>query len=207
MRLLRLTAPSLVGLASLAGGAAPAGGQSPTSPPPAPPADSVPRPAPGTFAPGARIRVDAPRLLVNRRVGTLVALRSDSLVFAPDRETRTVAVPRGELRQVDLAVRERSRGAGARKGALVGLGIGGALGATIAIAGAVSESRSDGDEFDGLVGAVTFVTGSVVTLLGTGIGALIGTAAGGSDWRRVPLDAQRWTLAPSRRGVGLAVRF
>jgi hypothetical protein len=152
-----------------------------------------------TFAPGTRVRIDAPTVSRERIVGTVRALRADSIVLDTadaQRESRmffptTVLVE--DYRRVTLAVgevahMERSRGRSRLLGALK-TGIRGALIAgTIAGLGSLSAGSRDG-----------------ITLRdftrGAGEGAVLGIAIGGSfGWA---YGSERWqpVAVPRRKTV------
>lgn len=142
--------------------------------------------------PGARVRVTAPDLALEREVGEVAALTRDSLVITaewggsyrlPLRLLERVEVSRGEKRSH-------------QKGAVLGTVIGGVVGG---IAAAASDEPCDPDTWCvNLGGAGMAAAGGAVLggLAGGLAGALIGTAFHEERWERATLR-----VAPGSRQV------
>jgi len=149
--------------------------------------------------PGSRVRVSAPDLAMHRQVATLEAWRGDTLVLA---RPWTMDCPLASVTRLEVSQYRKSN---CGKGALIGGGIGVAVGALI---GAMWTEEGDLGCTDraacvGLGAAALGVTGG---LIGLGIGALSKT----ERWEEVPLDQLRASLAPPhdrRLGIGLSVAF
>jgi hypothetical protein len=142
--------------------------------------------------PGARIRVWAPELGIEKRSATFQALRGDTLAAVAD---STMHCPLTSVTRLDV---HRGRGGHARTGAVIGIGAGAVIGAVTAVI--VCEAAwctVDGGVV--LAGAgIGVLTGG---LLGAGVGALIKT----DRWEEVPLDRLRVSVASQPQGVGLAI--
>ena len=112
-----------------------------------------------------------------RRTGTLIALKSDTLVLREKENTVQRTIPLAHVKRLDLSQGRASHGKGALKGAAIGFLAGG--GATGGAVLGVAET------FGELTGA--FLLGAIPgALVGSGIGAL----AGGERWEQVPLPVQ-----------------
>jgi len=155
--------------------------------------------------PGARVRVTAPDVGINKQAGRLTAVGADTLIM----DTLRVAVASVTKFEV-----HRGRKSNARKGALIGgsvLGAGG-LGLSILwIAGGCEDwsSSYDGCEV-GEAAAVTAATTAITFGVGAGLGALIGAFIKSDKWEEVPLDRLRVSIVPTRDGrfaLGVSVAF
>ncbi len=94
----------------------------------------------------------------------------------------------------------RGRHSNSGKGAMIGLGIGGALGLALGI------SLTGDDFFDVGAGDVALIS-LQMGAMGAGIGALIGMASKSERWETVPPHAWRIQVAPDPGGgVALGVR-
>jgi hypothetical protein len=153
---------------------------------------------------GAPVRVEVAGR--SRVAGTLVRVDDDSLLVGDG--ARVIAVPRAQVSGVSVKAGGRSRGAGAARGAVIGIGIGAILGG---IAGYSSWEPCEAAEFfcstetrsRATVGAAT-----AVGFLGAAIGALSGAVVGRQRWRPVPLPPGTqvgFLVTPSRVGVTLRI--
>ena len=145
--------------------------------------------------PGARVRVTH---LPRRSVGTLLAWKSDTLVFQSNGDTLSVPV--------DLMARlEVSRGGktNAGKGAGIGLLLGGVAGWVIGHVSRDPECAPYCIYYD-VAGVMFGGLGGLVA------GALIGRLIKTDRWVDVPLDRLGVSLGPQRDGrfgLGASVRF
>lgn len=144
------------------------------APPPPTPVDSA-----------AYVRVQQQLAIPRRVTGALVAADAQSLTVASP-EWGAVTVPLAELARLDVSMGRRTRGEGARRGAVRGLVGGLAVGAVLVGFGAVTDAREGcrGCYISATAGAVILaVPLTAVTTVG---GALLGAAAPGDRWIRVP---------------------
>ncbi len=144
---------------------------------------------------GERVRVTAPVVVACHGTGVFVAVSEETLTV---RGTYgTVTCPLGSVTTIEV---QRGRKSSAAKGATVGLLLGAGLGALI---GATMDCWGC---HPGPVQALQ--VGLFVGGIGTGIGAVIGSAFTGERWEEVPLDQLRVSFAPQRDGrfgLGLSV--
>ena len=166
---------------------------------------------------GERVRVTAPDCGMHGHATTIQALRGDTLVLPadPTRSSNSVTCPLNSVTGLDVSRWRKSWGW--RKGALVGLLSGGALGALVgswtyeecdpyeaACAGIICFSDCDfhlGREVH--VALHALAVGSAGALLG----ALIGASSETDRWEEVPLDQLQVSIAPQREGVSFALRI
>ena len=158
------------------------------------------------IGPGDRVRLWAPRLGIEGSVGTVLALRPD-----------TIVVDRGETLVLSISTLTRlevSRGqkSGAGTGGIVGLVTGAAFGAMIGIASADTDCdwlfSHECDINKELESAALATVGGAI--VGYGVGVLLGSIVKVDRWEEVPLSRLRVRLAPGRGGgfsVGLRVRL
>ena len=111
--------------------------------------------------------------------GKVVAATPDTVEIALDNGARTTVVVR-TVRRVDVSRGGKSRGAGARKGALWGAIIAGAAGAILSIA-----SREELGEDGASVGEAAALGAWSGGLFGGLIGSGIGAARAGEHWETV----------------------
>jgi hypothetical protein len=162
---------------------------------------------------GAVVRVTAPRVGLDRSRARAVASRGDSLTLVIDDRVRGDTTMRTVAWQdvTELALSGgRDRGAGARRGAAIGALViavpGAALTAGLLWYDWNSDRRNRCYEFCYL-GPVVL---GVMTVGGTGIGAitgaLIGAGVGRERWTLVPIPA-RVGLVPMPNGLGVRLAF
>ncbi len=158
--------------------------------------------------PGARVRVTGhfcPLFYSNcaggrpeRRVGTFVAWKSDSLVVQSNGDTVQVALM--NVTRLDLHM---GRKAQAGTGAVVG-------GLVVVVPLAIGAALCGGDGF-GCPTAGEAARGLLVWgAAGAFLGALIGASTNTDRWEEVPLDQLRVSFGPQRDGrfgLGASVRF
>jgi len=179
------------------------------------PAATAPRvaasPAAGAPAIGTRTRITSPALGPGRRVATVVGYRGDTLVLRPEGTRDSVGVPLTDVTRLDVSLGRQTH---VRKGLLVGLLGGAAVGAVAAYA-AYDEHPCEANQ---LICLGPMYSRGQETLLGGALGGLLGAAVGGvagaiwrtERWERAPLGSAvgRVRLAPPRGGgLALAVSF
>lgn len=156
------------------------------------------------LAPGTRVRVTVlgPRAGGVRLVGTVVALRADTLVARFDDGAPT-AVARGEMLRLEVSRGMRRRtGQGAALGALGGALIGAVWGAS-----SDEDCRPSNEPCIDVYGTGTtaFLGAAVVGGAGALVGAVVGSQARREAWRRLDVGQVRLGVAPMGRGAALAV--
>ncbi len=169
-------------------------------------------------APGARIRISAQGLGARQVVGTVVELRGDSLVFAPQSGHDLISVSLESLQHLEVSQSRSSVGTSILKHAGIGLLVGatgGALAGPLVLSPACDVFKKDldtelkclSDLADGAIrvrAAVLF--GVAGGALGAVIGAIVGRRAVGKSG---PGPPPRLCSAAAQRGIALAasVRF
>ncbi len=140
-----------------------------------------------------------------RYVGTFVAWKGDTLVV----ETKgyTLALPLDSVTKLDVS---RGRKTNTGEGAVIGLLVGGVVGAVIGYA-SYEECVGGWACFGDLGPGVNVAAGGVIGGLGGLVaGAFIGLAIETDRWQEVPLDRLRVSLGPQRDGrfgFGASVKF
>ena len=156
---------------------------------------------------GQRTRISVTSRTPGRLIGTLLQIRSDSIVLQAQQEQ--IVIPRSQVMRVEVSRGQRSaigKGAliGALGGLLGGLVTGGIACASYNIAEGTCLNSNDG-------GQVAFFAPVGLGLLGgLGIGSLIGLASHTERWEVRPLPEQRVGLvirALSGRRLGLGIRW
>jgi hypothetical protein len=176
-------------------------------------------PAAGTERVRLALQTPSGTRLSGRIVGEIVATGPETLTVRTGE--REVVVRRDEIARMDRSLGRRSRGAGALRGAAIGLGIGAVLGAGVGALSGDDSERSycppyDGFGFGSICGPLfTFsardkavIGGVALGTLGAVLGGIGGAAAPGERWRR-DQPGPAFALRPQRRGLGaeLALRF
>jgi len=138
-------------------------------------------------APGASLPAGAPRVLL----GTLVEMKRDAITVRRQSEKDRVRIPRTEIARLELR-RGHTRG----RNALIGTGIGAAIGLGWAVI-EHSRCKREGD-FLGLCGLAFGIP-----ILTTPAGALVGVAIPGNQ-RWIDASAPGVAMLPSRTSVRLA---
>jgi hypothetical protein len=152
---------------------------------------------------GSVVRVHARAVGLRDQRLTVEGQRGDTLVLRA-RDGGPWLVPLAGVER--LAVRTgRSRNAGARRGALIGL----ATGAVSTLALLPFAMREDTRCSECFVSATTVVAvfGTAFTLVSTGAGALIGSRLPRDQWQPVTSSRVRVGAAPARSGGVVAVRW
>lgn len=161
-----------------------------------------------SIAPGDRVRVTAPSMDLEKGVGTVAALETDTLVVNTGERADALEVPLADVTKLEVHRGQKSR---TGRGALIGAGVGALAGvATVAIAcasttGGCDFSESGGsDELSDLAVATALVL--MGTVVGAGVGAIIGLATRVDRWQAVPLDDIRVGPSPvTPDGVAVSV--
>ncbi len=171
-----------------------------------------------TAAPGARIRVSAQGLAATRVVGTVVALRADTLVLAPQNGRGLLALPLESVQRLEVSRGRSSVGSTVMKHAGIGLLVGaasGALAGPYVLSSACITPEKDLDAhwqcFDDLADGEARLKATVLFgIAGTAIGAVVGAIVGRERWEKVAQDQVRVSFAPQRDGsfaLRTSVRF
>jgi hypothetical protein len=162
-----------------------------------------------TIHAGARVRISAPSEGYRGLIGTVSGYDGGDIVIKPGNEQSSVSVP---LTSITTFKRSRGLKSNAGQGALIGSIVGGAFGALFA---AATYRECVGEGWDCLMhpesaGQAAVYGGTILGLLGAGIGALIGANEKTERWEEVPLDQVRVSIVPHRDGrfaFGLSVSF
>jgi len=162
---------------------------------------------------GSRVRVHSLALKSVPLVGTLTAVDQESLTVGPEDGREPSVVGRAEISRLERSVRQSRK----RKGAVIGLGLGFAVGlaGTFILCESFGTSCPTGEGF-----VYGTIYGAAVGALGAGVGAVV---APGEQWDDVPLNVVhsgderqqpaagvRWAIVPlvgHRRGVTIVVSF
>lgn len=146
----------------------------------------------GPLATGTRIRVRLNTTPPTTLVGTVDALRNDTLSLRLEAESRVL--PLSSINTLDVS---RGRHSNAGKGAVIG-------GASLGLLGlAAGAACGEGIGCPEGAGQVALVAG-VSAAFGAGMGALIGWMGSSERWEAVPLTTVR--VAPvSLNGVGITL--
>jgi hypothetical protein len=160
---------------------------------------------PPHIGPGDRVRLWAPRLGIEGSVGTVMALRPDTIVV--DRgETLVLAI--STLTRLEVSRGQKSR---AGTGGIVGLVGGAAVGVLIGTASIDADCEILSPDCDVNKNLESFALAAVAGgVVGYGVGVLLGSIVKVDRWEEVPLSWLRVRLAPGRRGgfsVGLRVKL
>jgi hypothetical protein len=131
---------------------------------------------------GARVRLIAPGVVSRRVEGVILSVGRDTLSLAP---TKGAPLPIAMAAITDAQVyRGKSVGAGAKKGALWGAGVG----LVVAVGIAATSSGSCPDGGDSCKTGAGVASGAVYTGISVGlVGALIGAIRGSDRWEQLTL--------------------
>jgi hypothetical protein len=163
---------------------------------------------------GSRVRVRSLTPTAEPFVGTLTASDQRVLTVVPLDGSEARAFSRVDITRLERRVRQGRK----KKGAIIGLGVGFAVGlaGTFALCESFGTSCPTGEGF-----VYGTLYGSAVGALGAGVGALV---AHGEQWEDVPLDVvlsgeewrqrpagDRWAIVPlvggHRRGLTIVLSF
>jgi hypothetical protein len=144
---------------------------------------------------GQAVRITAPAVDLDRHVGPLLALRTDTLVVGGDSSIAVAVadVVRFEVRSGTRRHPGRGAGIGFLAGAVVGAGAG------VWFASAGEETCQIGAA--GCIAVGTVLVGGAGAVIGAGVGALIATP----KWRTIPVNSLHVHVVP--QGERLAVAF
>ena len=161
---------------------------------------------PSVVTEGARVRVTLQSPDRVSYTGTIVALRLDTLVLAPERRVDSVVVPVGMIRNFAISRGRASPLRGALKGAGIGFGLGSAVGLLV-----LASSGCFDFSFDISSERLTQCTPGaentgLLIILGAGVvGTVVGAARRHERWVNVPTN--RLHASIGARGIGLTVSF
>ncbi len=165
-------------------------------------------------APGARIRISAQGLGARQVVGTVVELRGDSLVFAPQSGHDLISVSLESLQHLEVSQSRSSVGTSILKHAGIGLLVGatgGALAGPLVLSPACDVFKKDLDTelkclSDLADGAIRVRAAVLFGVAGGALGAVIGAIVGRERWEEVARNRIRVSVAPQpNAGIALAV--
>jgi hypothetical protein len=150
-----------------------------------------------------RVRVRAPAFERKTVVGSLIAIDDSSLTVEDAKTTRQLVIPLDEVTRIELSRRRSRRGHTAGIGALVGLGVGAALGYSGGDADCSKVWICVPREWTAIVG------GFGGSLAGGLVGALVGR---GEKWEAADPTKLQAVVAPlvvrgGGFGVSLSLRF
>ena len=147
-------------------------------------------------ATGARVRVttvDNPLAVI----GELVAVNDSALLVRRQIDSSDVSIPRSLVHRLEVS-RGTSRGASARKGALIGLAIGG-------VVGFLAGEDCSSEDFICLDRGSTAAIGM---MSGVSIGGLIGLVTGGAErWRDAAVPMTLSVVPTAARSVSIVSRI
>ena len=150
-----------------------------------------------TLVRGQRARVTAPALGAYHHELRYVGSFGDTLMFSAD---TVLAVPLADVVRLEILKGQRSY---KWPGAAIGLGCGALVG--VGIGYAVTTDGSGNWDFSRpmavMVGGVAF------GVIGTGVGAWVGLSIRTDQWRDVPLEGLRVSVAPVRSGLSVGARI
>jgi len=147
--------------------------------------------------PGAKVRMTAPALGLNERIGRVQELTGDTLVAQVDAmrqgrlQLEMLHVPMSSITKLDVTTGRRGHW-------LEGAGIGFLFGV---VTGAASGDDPSDQWFAYSAGEKAMMGGLGFGLIGAGVGALIKS----DKWSEVPLDQVRPRLVAQQDGVGVGV--
>lgn len=149
------------------------------------------------LVPGERVRLVATEFGDEPQVGTVTAMRGDSITFRRESDSQIHTFGLNHLSRLDASGGRHSHPV---RGLAIGLAVGG-------VAGAAAGASSTKDAFFG-PGAGAAVGGAAGAVGGALVGLITGALIRTERWNRVPLDQPRLgvSLIPSPLGHALAVR-
>jgi len=160
-----------------------------------------------TLAPGDRVRVET---FGNGETltATIESVSADQLVLSPVGAGQPLRLSLGQLERLDVARGQQSQW---RKGAVIGLIPGAALGGLLGVAMACDSEIAGCDNQPGFALGAGFFGAVIGGTATAAVGALVGLAFKTDRWVRVPDGKTRasLTLTPTEGGmrVGLSVSF
>lgn len=151
---------------------------------------------------GSRVRIIAPTLDLQRAVGVVQRVDSDTILVALE-QGPTMAIAWSDITEADVS-------AGLKNRRTKGILIGAASGAVVGFVAGLAEGDDAPDQgfFDGPTFSAAekgAIVGLAMAAVGAGVGALIGKSMTTDDWR--PIEhrdlGMRFQVAPASRGVEL----
>jgi len=124
----------------------------------------------------------------SRVIGTLVEADGDGLTVLRKEKEDRVRIPRSAIQKLEVG-----RGTTRGRRALIGAGVGAALGLAVA---AIDYSNCEEGDWCELVWGLPVLT--------TPVGAVLGLATGGQRWVEASPPRVAFSIRPARRGVQLA---
>ncbi len=150
----------------------------------------------------SRIRVTAPAFASKPLTGSLVALEEAKLKLQREGSSEVVEIPRRDVTRLEVSTKRSRRGRAAGIGALVGLGVGAAL-------GYAAGDDCNTPDAPSIVCIPRPASAGGVGLVGAALGAAIGAAVGpGEKWEVRDPGRIQLAVSPSPRrsgGVGLSL--
>ena len=131
-------------------------------------------------APSDRVRVSAPTFSTKRLIGTVIALKTDTLEIKVKSGATYLQIPFSSVKKLEVSRGSGSRGAGTLKGAGLGFLIGAAGGALVGYI-ADEEGNDLPPEHAALIGAGFFATIGIV------VGGITGAVRSSERWEQVSL--------------------
>ena len=149
-----------------------------------------------------RVRVTAPAFGGKPLTGSLVALEEAKLKLQREGSSEVVEIPRRDVTRFEVSTKRSRRGRAAGIGALVGLGVGAAL-------GYAAGDDCNTPDAPSIVCIPRPASAGGVGLVGAALGAAIGAAVGpGEKWEARDPGRIQLAVSPSPRrtgGVGLSL--
>jgi hypothetical protein len=150
--------------------------------------------------PGARVRVQAPKIVGGWLEGTILSRSRDTVTLTTPRRT-SIPVPLAAITAADVS-RGRSRGDGAVKGLAWGSGVGLAVGLLSAVSYDTGSDACGAEPCDNELTSGQVVAGSFI--IGAALGAGIGAIKGAEHWDSLTIQTYV-AVRPSRDGVTLVL--
>lgn len=140
--------------------------------------------------------------------GTLVRLDPDTLAIEQEHDRTRIAVPVAAIRRFEMSAGQRTR---TGKGALYGLigGVVGGAGSVVLLCALDEDGCDEPGSPLGTGGVAAFgatIVGLGLGLVGTGVGAIVGSRIRSERWQELSLDSLRLGFGDDRR-LRAGVRF
>ena len=151
------------------------------------------------LSPGTRVRLTTPSRPHARQVGTLLALKADSIHLRRDGQADSLSIPIAQVTGIEVSSGLRTQG---RRGMGIGFLAGAGFGVMIGLA--------DGDEPPGSIIQLSaaekaMLAGSLLGVAGAVVGGVVGLASRTETWRPVRLADLSGRVGVAPRGGGLAL--
>jgi hypothetical protein len=152
-----------------------------------------------TLPPGARVRVTAPAYGSARQVGTVLALRGDTLVLQTAANPDTLLLPWSGVTGLEVS-------RGRRRQVREGIGFGFLAGAAFGMLIGLADGDDPPDSFIAFsAGEKALFAGAVLGGIGAVVGGVLGAASPTDRWERVPLRSVEARVGAAPGGHGLAL--